>query len=329
VPIDWSPFVEFVRTHQRFLIMTHVRPDGDALGSQIGLACALKQLGKAVRVVVASDLGPRYEFANTPETPIERFHAPGDEFKNVDAIIVVDTGTWSQLGDFGPFMRSMACGKAVIDHHRTQDDLGGLRFVDTSAEAAGRLIYDATLALGVPVTPEAANALFMALATDTGWFRHSSTSPWTFALAEHLVANGAKPTPLYDALFATNTLGRMRLIGRALERMKSEAGGKVVHTEVRLADYAESGGVPSDTEDLINYPRSVTGCEIALVFIEQKGGGAKVSFRGGPGGQDVGRLAEQFGGGGHKMAAGATVGTPLADTRAAVVAAAIASLGSQ
>ncbi len=328
MPIDWSPFVEFVRTHQRFLIMTHVRPDGDALGSQIGLACALRQLGKAVRVVVASDLGPRYEFANTPDTPIERFHAPWDEFRNVDAIIVVDTGTWSQLGDFGPFMRSMSCGKAVIDHHRTQDDLGGLRFVDTSAEAAGRLIYDATLALGVPVTPEAANALFMALATDTGWFRHSSTSPWTFALAEHLVAAGAKPTPIYDALFATNTLGRMKLIGRALERMTSEAGGKVVYTEVRLSDYAETGGVPPDTEDLINYPRSVTGCEIALVFIEQKGGGTKVSFRGGPGGQDVGRLAERFGGGGHKMAAGATVGTPLAETRAAVVAAAIASLSN-
>ena len=327
MPIDWSPFVEFVRTHQRFLIMTHVRPDGDALGSQIGLACALKQLGKAVRVVVASDLGPRYEFTNTPDTPIERFRAPGDEFKNVDAIIVVDTGTWSQLGDFGPFMRSMTCGKAVIDHHRTQDDLGGLQFVDTSAEAAGRLIYDATMALGVPVTAEAANALFMALATDTGWFRHSSTAPWTFDLAERLVAAGAKPTPIYDALFATNTLGRMKLIGRALERMKAEAGGKVVYTEVRLSDFAETGGVPSDTEDLINYPRSVTGVEVALVFIEQKGGGTKVSFRGGPGGQDVGRLAERFGGGGHKLAAGATVGTPLADTRAAVVSAAIASLG--
>src|SRR5829696_5098433 len=110
MPIDWSPFVEFVNSHQRFLIMTHVRPDGDALGSEIGLACALRQLGKSARVAVASDLGPRYEFANTAATPIERFRAPGDEFKNIDAIVVVDTGTWSQLGDFGPFMRSMNVG---------------------------------------------------------------------------------------------------------------------------------------------------------------------------------------------------------------------------
>src|SRR4051812_789643 len=103
MPIEWSPFVDFVRSHQRFLIMTHVRPDGDALGSEIGLACALRQLGKNVRVAVASDLGPRYEFAHSETTPIERFRAPGDEFRNVDAIIVVDTGTWSQHGEFGPF----------------------------------------------------------------------------------------------------------------------------------------------------------------------------------------------------------------------------------
>ena len=325
MPIDWSPFVEFVRSHQTFLIMTHLRPDGDALGSEIGLACALKQLGKTVRVAIASDLGPRYEFANTVSTPIERFHGPGDGFRNVDAIIVVDTGTWSQLGDFGPFMRSMTCGKAVIDHHRTQDDLGGLRFVDTAAEAAGRLVYEATMALGVPLTAEAANAIFLALATDTGWFRHSSVEPRTFALAEELVRAGARPTPLYDAVYATSTLARMRLVGKALERMKAEAGGRIVHTEVRLTDYAETGAIPPDTEDLINYPRAVAGVEIALVFIEQKDGSTKVSFRGREP-HDVGRLAEQFGGGGHRMASGATVPRPLADTRAAVLQAAVDSI---
>jgi phosphoesterase RecJ-like protein len=325
MPIDWKPFVEFVRSHQRFLIMTHVRPDGDALGSEIGLACALKQLGKHARVVVASDLGPRYEFANTESTPIERFQPPGDGFRNVDAIIVVDTGTWSQLGDFGPFMRSMDCGKAVIDHHRTQDDLGGLQLVDTTAEAAGRLIYDATVALGASLTEEGANAIFLALATDTGWFRHSSVSSRTFELAEKLVRAGAKPTPLYDAIYATSSLPRMRLTGKALERMKAEAGGRIVYTEVFWTDYAETGAVPPDTEDLINYPRAVVGVEIALVFIEQRDGSTKVSFRGKEA-NDVGRLAEQFGGGGHKMAAGATVTRPLAETRDAVLKAALASL---
>ncbi len=323
--IDWTPFVEFVRSHQRFVIVTHVRPDGDALGSAVGLACAIRQLDKSVRVTVASDLGPRYEFTNKPTTPVERFRSPGESFRNSDAIVVVDTGTWGQLGDFGSFMRSMTCGKAVIDHHRTQDDLGALRFVDTRAEAAGRLVYDATQALSVPITTEAANNLFLALATDTGWFRHSSVEPRTFALAEELLRAGARPTELYDAVYGNNTLARMRLTGKALERMKSEAGGKIVYTEVYWSDYAETGAVPSDTEDLINYPRAVAGVEIALVFIEQRDGSTKVSFRGREA-NDVGRLAEQFGGGGHKMASGATVTRPLAETRDAVLKAAVASL---
>lgn len=325
--IDWTPFVEFVRSHQRFVIVTHIRPDGDALGSAVGLACAIRQLDKQVRVTVASDLGPRYEFANKPTTPIERFRAPGENFRNTDAIVVVDTGTWGQLGEFGSYMRSMMCTKAVIDHHRTQDDLGALRFVDTAAEAAGRLVYDATVALGVPITAEAANNLFLALATDTGWFRHSSVEPRTFSLAEELVRAGAKPTDLYDAVYGTSSLARMRLTGKALERMKSEAGGRIVYTEIHWSDYAETGAIPPDTEDLINYPRSVAGVDIALVFIEQRDGSTKVSFRSKEG-VDVGRLAEQFGGGGHKMASGATVARPLVETRIAVLKAASSSLTS-
>jgi phosphoesterase RecJ-like protein len=219
----------------------------------------------------------------------------------------------------------MNCGKAVIDHHRTQDDLGAIRFVDTNAEAAGRLVYEATVALGVPITAEAANGMFLALATDTGWFRHSSVEPRAFDLAEELVRAGAKPTVLYDAVYGNSTLARMRLVGKALERMKSEANGQIVYTEVHWSDYTETGAVPPDTEDLINYPRSVNGVEIALVFIEQRDGSTKVSFRGKEN-QDVGRLAEQFGGGGHRMASGATVLKPIAETRSAVLTAAKAAL---
>src|SRR5262249_33534065 len=123
-----------------------------------------------------------------------------------------------------------------------QDELGAMRFVDTNAEAAGRLVHDATRALGVPVTPEAAKALFLALATDTGWFRHSSVTPRTFDLAEELVRAGAEPTPTYDAVYGTSTLARMRLTGKALERMKSEAGGRIGHTPVPLAGHAAPGG---------------------------------------------------------------------------------------
>ncbi len=325
MPIDWSPFVAFVARHSRFLIMTHVRPDGDALGSELALAAGLRKKGKSARVVVASNLGPRYEFLNPGGTAVERFNAPGTEFDDCDAIIVVDTGTWSQLGDFGAYMRSRSVGKAVIDHHRTQDDLGGLRFLDITAEAAGRLIHEAITALDVKLDAEMAHPLFMALATDTGWFRHANTTPTTYALAETLMAAGARPQEIYEAIYEQISLPRMKLTGLALERMTETAGGKIVWSEIRTADYAATGAVPADTEDLISYARSITGAEMAMIFIEQADGGTKVSFRGKEP-HDVSKLAERFGGGGHKLAAGATVAMPLVQAREAVLKAAADTL---
>ena len=306
MPLDWTPFVELVRRHQRFLLMTHVRPDGDALGSELALAAGLRQHGKTVRTVIASPMPPRYRFLDPDGTKVERFTLPGDAFRNVDAVIVVDTGTWNQIGDFGPFLKTLDVEKMVIDHHRTQDDLGGLHLVDTSAEAAGRLVYEACMALGGPMTSEIADALFLALATDTGWFRHANTTARTFALAEELTRAGANPNVVYDQLFEQNPLGKLRLTGRALERLKTTANGVVAYTEIYLSDYADTGSMPPDTEDLINYPRSVEGVEVAMVFIEQTGGAVKVSFRS-RSKVDVDKVAERFEGGGHRLASGATV----------------------
>jgi bifunctional oligoribonuclease and PAP phosphatase NrnA len=318
MPIDWTPFVEMVRNHQRFLLMTHVRPDGDALGSELALAAALRQQGKTVRIAIASRMPPRYRFVDPDGAKIERFVPPGESFHAVDAIIIVDTGTWSQLGEFEPFLKSIAVPRLVIDHHRTQDELGGIRLVDTSAEAAGRLIYQACQALGAKLTPEIADALFMALATDTGWFRHSNTTPATFALAEELTRAGANPNVLYDLLNEQNPLGKLRLTGRVLDRLMTTQNGKVAYTEVYLKDYADTGSEPPDTEDLINYPRSVEGVEVAMLFIEQQGNAVKVSFRS-RSQVDVDRIAEGFGGGGHRLAAGATVAGSMKDVRARVL----------
>jgi phosphoesterase RecJ-like protein len=320
MPIDWGPLVDLIRRHRTFLLMTHVRPDADGLGSQLALADALAQLDKTARVVIPSKLPPRYQFLDPDHRVIERFTPPGDGFGNVDAVIVLDTGTWNQLDDFGPFLRTMSVPKAVVDHHRTQDDLGGQRFVDVTAEATGRLTYELIRALGAPVSARAAHHLFMAVALDTGWFRHPNTTAATFDLAAELVRRGANPTPLYEQLFECAPVARLKLVGVALERLQLRAGGKVAFTEVHLSDYAATGAVPGDTEDLINHPRSVDGVEIALLFIEQADGGTKVSFRSRT--ADVSRLAERFGGGGHRLAAGARAAGPLPEVREQVLAAA-------
>ncbi len=324
MPLDWTPFVDLIHSKQRFLLTTHVRPDGDGLGSMLALADTLDHLGKRVDVVVASALVPRYDFLD-PRRRIQRFTLPGDGYRDAEAIIVLDTGTWNQLGEFGTFMKSLAVPKLVIDHHVTQDDLGGVLLVDATAEATGRLTWEAISALGVKPSPEAAHSLFVAVAMDTGWFRHSNTTPATFALASVLESAGARPTEAYEALFEQNTIGRLKLMGQVLSRMTLACNGRVAYTEVHRADYQAIGATPQESEDLVNYTRSVVGVEVGLFFAEQPRGGVKVSFRSRER-IDVSRIAQQFGGGGHRLASGAILETSLDEARSRVLAAVASAL---
>jgi phosphoesterase RecJ-like protein len=317
MPLDWAPFVDVVRRHQCFLLTTHIRPDGDGLGSMLALEEVLRRQGKEVQMVIASTFPPRYRFLDA-ESNIQQFTPPGDPWRQADAVIVLDTGTFNQLGTFAPFLRSSPAVKLVIDHHQTQDELGGARLVDTTAEATGRLVFEAIEALGVALPATAASALFVALAMDTGWFRHSNVTPATFTLAEKLVRAGARPEQLYDRLFEENSLARLKLTGLVLERLRLSAGGHVAYTEIRRNDYEATGATPQDTEDLVNYTRSISGVEVGLLFMEQPRGGVKVSFRS-RARVDVSRVAEQFGGGGHRLASGAVLEVPLEEARARVL----------
>lgn len=326
MPIDWSPFVEFVHQHQRFLLTTHIRPDGDGLGSMIGLADTLQRLDKGCRMVVASKKPPRYDFLD-PQQCIQEFHEATEADRQAEAVIILDTGTWNQLGSFGLYLKTLDCPRLVIDHHLTQDDLRGLRLVDTSAEATGRLVYEAIQALGLSPSERAAQALLVALAMDTGWFRHNNTSPATFTLASELTRQGARPAELYDLLFEQNTLGKLKLTGLILDRLQTSTDGRVAWSELHRGDYEATGATPQDTEDLVNYTRSVRGVEVGLFFMEQPRGGVKVSFRS-RSRVDVARLAEKFGGGGHRLASGAILELPLEQARQKVLAEVRAALAS-
>ena len=323
--LDWTPLIDLLRSPSRVLLTTHVRPDGDGLGSMLALAEVLERKGREVRRVIASVLPARYQFLD-PEGRIHRIPtgATAADYE-ADCVCILDTGTWNQLGDFGPILRSLSVPKVVIDHHQTQDDLGAVRFVDTSAEATGRLVFEAIRALGEPLPPRGANALFVALAMDTGWFHHSNTTAKTFALAAELVAAGARPEVLYERLFEDTTLPRLKLMGLVLGRLQVTHGGRVAHTEIHLNDYVASGAVPQDTEDMVNYTRSLAGVEVGLFFMEQPRGGVKVSMRS-RARVDVARLAERFGGGGHQRAAGAVVQAPLEIAKARVLEAVAGAL---
>lgn len=317
--VDWPRLVSLVRAHRKFLLTTHVRPDGDAVGSTLGMAAVLEQLGKQVQIVAAFELPPALRFLD-PANKIRRLgkDVSAEELGPFEVLMVLDTSAWAQLGEMAAVVRSTQARKIVLDHHLSADDLGAETFRQTSAEATGRLVFEAAKRLGVPITEEIAAPLFTALATDTGWFRFTSASADTYRLAGRLADAGAVPHRLFKNLYERDSLGRLRLIGRALARAETELDGRLIHTWLSRHDFAEAGALASDSEDIINMTLSVGGTEAAVMFIEQPQRGFKVSFRSRCG-LDCSRLAEQFGGGGHLAAAGAYLADPLPVARAKVL----------
>jgi bifunctional oligoribonuclease and PAP phosphatase NrnA len=313
--IDWTPLADLIETRDRFLVTTHVRPDGDALGSEVGLVGILRQKGKQVRVVNASPTPPRYDFLDPQSTLFEHFKSAVQphELADREVVIILDLSSWNQLGDMSAYIREFPGPRVVIDHHLSEDDLGAIVLKDSTAEATGTLILRAVRALGVSLTEEIATGLLTAIAMDTGWFRHSNTNAGTMRAAAELIEAGARIDDIYRKLFERNTLGRLRLMGETLVRMRTELGGKVAYATISRDDLLRTGAIPQDSEDLIDFTVSLKGVEIGLLFIEQLRGGAKVSFRA-RNGLDCSQLAAKFGGGGHRQAAGATLPGPLSES---------------
>ncbi|HEV3021433.1 MAG TPA: DHHA1 domain-containing protein [Pirellulales bacterium] len=309
--VHWPRFVELVRAHQRFLLTSHVRPDCDALGSELGMAGVLEALGKDVLIVNAQKTPPNLQWID-PQRRLKTLGADVQlaELNAIEVLLVLDTSAWAQLGDMALVLRSTTAKKLVLDHHVSQDDLGAEAFKDTQAEATGRLVLEAAEALGVELTPDIAAPLFAALATDTGWYRFASTTGDTYRFAGRLVDSGARPCEIYRQLYEQDTLARLQLIGRTLGRTQGEFDGRLVHTAVFLDDFKATGALPSDTEDVINMTLTVAGTEVAVILVEQSTGKFKVSFRS-RSAVDCSKLAETFGGGGHKAAAGAMVDGPF------------------
>lgn len=320
MPIDWRPFVELVTQHDSFVLTSHMRPDCDAIGSELALTLALRALGKQVRIVNGDDVPPHIAFIDPQHdvAVLGRNVQPADV--RPDVLIVLDTSAWAQLGPMADVVRNTAAKRIVIDHHVSQDDMAAVAFKDTDAEATGRLVLAAIDALGVAVTPEMATPLFAAIATDTGWFRFNSVTALTYAAAGRLIHSGAKPSAIFSALYENNTLARLHLQGRILSATKTQIGNRLIYSSATQQDLAETGAESTDTEDVVNRLLGVAGVEVALLFLEMDPQETKVSLRSRTG-FDVRKIAEQFGGGGHAAASGVRFPGPLAPAVAALTAA--------
>lgn len=305
--IDWKRFTDLVRTHDSFLLTSHIRPDCDALGSELGMAGVLEALGKQVTIVNGQKTPPNLSFID----PQQRIRAVGediqaDQLPEHQILMVLDTSAWAQLGAMGDVLRATAAQKIILDHHVSEDDLGAEAFKDVHAEATGVLVVQAAAELDVPLTEEIATPLFAAIATDTGWYRFPSVSSETYRVGARLVEAGASPADIYNRLYEQDSAGRVRLRGVILSRVVCEMDGALGHTYVLKEDFENTGALPSDTEDVINMVLAIAGVQFAVILVEQAGGGFKLSFRSRCR-LDCSRIAEQFSGGGHKAAAGAFV----------------------
>ena len=305
MPIDWDAFARRIHAADRFLLTSHIRPDCDALGSELGMAHVLESLGKQVRIVNGQATPTRLSFID-PQRRIEHLgdDLRPDELTAFDALMVLDTSAWAQLGPMSEVVREANFTKLILDHHVSSDDLGALEFKDPRAEATGRLVIEAADALGVELTEPMARPLLAAIATDTGWFRFSSVNAGTLEAAARLVAAGANPSELYASLYEQQTLARVNLVGRILSRTETHCHGRLAISTALREDFEETGASPADTEDVINMTLQIANVEAAVLFVEQNEGGCKVSFRS-RGALDCSKLAELFGGGGHMAAAGA------------------------
>ena len=320
MPISWQPFVDLVSTSSSFVLTSHMRPDCDAIGSELGLAHALRSLGKQVRIINGDPVPPHIAFID-PDREVEVLGQGASAASiNCDALVVCDTSAWAQLGPMADVVRATKARKAVIDHHASEEDMGGLMFKDTTADATGRLVLEAADAIGAKLTLAMANALFAAIATDTGWFRFSSVSEATFAAAARLVAAGVRPDALYSVLYEQSSLARLRLQGRILQNVQSDLDGRLLYTAITQQDLLDTGAESTDTEDVVNRLLSVAGVKVAILFLEFGTKETKVSLRS-RSSFDVRRIAEKFSGGGHRAAAGVRYPGPLAEALPAVLAA--------
>jgi len=318
---DLDAIVATLQAAPSVAVLAHVRPEGDAIGATLGMALALRAAGKIVGAYNADPLPP--ELSVLPGAGEVRREVPiRDRYA---CYLVLDTSDFERTGGLLTG-RPPTARLLNVDHHPGNTRFGDLNWVEPTASSAGEMVYRILRQGGFPVPEGTAANLYAAILTDTGSFQHSNTTPGALRAAAELVEQGAGVEALAVALYGNRDPRQWRLLSEALASLEISADGRLAWLEVTCAAQARAGLGLEATEDFVGYARAVRGVAIALAFKEVSVAEVKVSLRS-RGSVDVARLAGQFGGGGHRNAAGCTLREPLAAARARVLAAAAASLG--
>ena len=306
-PLNLAQTVGWLREHQDVLVLTHARPDGDAWGSAVAVRRLMERLGGSARIRLTGWLDPmmRELFPDEPVT----FDDPNPP--EAQAVVVVDTSAESQLDRDASFCRSMEHSLLVIDHH-AKGDQWAQSCVDSTLPSTTALLAKLIREAGVSLDQELAEPLLLGLATDTGWFRHANADAGAFALAGTLIEAGARRDRLYQATEGAQHPARLSLMGTALGRLEWMAEGQIALTGLSHDDFLAAGAGAEVLAGVVNEPLSVRGCGVSLLCTEVSPGLVEVSLRSIPDEHgspilDVAEFAAQFGGGGHRMAAGCRI----------------------
>lgn len=295
---ELQQIVDAIRERRRFVVCSHERPDGDSIGSQLAMAYALHALGKTVRVVNSDPAPPPIQsFPGVPD--IEIADRIDSEF---DAAIVMECGDLTRTGIAG-LDRFFVIN---IDHHPGNKGYGDINWFDDSAAACGEMVFTLIRALDVPLSVEIATHIYLAILTDTGSFHYSSISPQTFDICRQAVEAGVNPVDVARNVYDSNNMGRLKLFGSVLRAMRLDASGRIAIVYVDHEMAREAGGTYEDTEGLVNLPLTVKEIQAVVFFKQLEGDKYRVSLRS-KGDVDIGSVAKEFNGGGHKNAAGCTV----------------------
>jgi len=316
-----EPIIGTIQECSHFVLVTHVRPDGDALGSLLGLSEILKSLDKKVLCYLDEPVSHIWDFfpkLNQVSTRFSRLQQYVADAGNDIAVISLDCGSADRLGRnrdellaISPFL--------VIDHHLGHQEYGDTLWLEPECSSTGEMVYGLAMELGVRISYTCAYDLYVAIFTDTGSFQYDSTTPVTMRIAADLLAMGVKPADVASKVYDNYSLQRLRLLKKVLATLQVYESQQLAVIQVTRKMFEETGASEDDIEGFINYPRSLSSVQVAVFLKEGKDNMISVSLRA-KGTCDVARVAASFGGGGHRNAAGCRFESSMGQARKQMLA---------
>lgn len=323
--IDLPSIGHRLASAQSVLLTTHANPDGDAVGSVLGLAHLLRAAGKKV-CCVNDDPVPRL-YAWLPAADMMTLTKDLPAEAEMDVAVILDAARVERTGQVAKIL-PRANALLVLDHHLESSPEGEMAYLDPGSSAVGEIVLDLADAMGLPLSREAAVCLYVSIVTDTGGFRFQNTTPRTHRLVARLLEAGVDAADVARRVFDVLSVGKLELLRRVLDRMERTCGGRLAHSYVTMKDFVEASATVEDLDGVVNYTRNIEGGEVGMLFRETADGATKVSARSGNS-FNCAVFFAPYGGGGHALAAGATLKMPLMQARDEVVRRAAQELGGE